>query len=213
MGAGMSGFLRISAFLALILAVAGCATSPSSPVQSRSNIESPDLAAAIDPPAIAALDQQEVADLARSILALSPLVDPEEAARAAALSYSHTAALKVQYQITDPPLIHNAKVNSGARPRGLCWHWAEDMEKRLLAENFRTLDLHRAIANHDNIRIDHSTAIISAKGATMFDGVVIDPWRKGGTLTWMAVTEDRRYKWRPQAEVLEFYRQRDAKKS
>ena len=210
----MRTFLRICLLGPLIALVAGCASTPTEPVQSRANVDVANLTAPVDPPAIASLaDQGEVADLARTLLALSPTVDPEEAARAAAIAYTHTAELKVLYQITDPPLLHNAKVNSGARPRGLCWHWAEDMQKRFLAENFQTLDVHRAIANHDNIRIDHSTALLSAKGATMFDSVVIDPWRKGGTLVWMPVNEDKRYEWRPQAEVLEFYKARDAKKS
>ena len=155
--------------------------------------------------------QTDVLALARLIASLSPAVDPEEAARAAEISYSYTAQLRDEYEITDPPLVHNFKVNQGLKPRGLCWHWAEDMEKRLKAENFRTLDVHRAIANHDNIRIDHSTAILSAAGATMFDGVVVDPWRKGGRLSWMLVRDDERYRWRPQAEVLAFYRERDSR--
>ena len=82
--------------------------------------------------------------------ALATDIDPDEADRAARIAYSHTAQLAQEYQITDPPLIHNAKVNKGLRPRGLCWHWAEDIERRLLQENFQTLTLHRAIANADN---------------------------------------------------------------
>ena len=78
----------------------------------------------------------------------------------------------------------------------------------LQEEGFVTLDLHRAIANHDNIRVDHSTAIISAKGAEMFEGIVLDPWRKGGTLTWVPVLEDERYRWAPRAEVLKIYAER-----
>jgi hypothetical protein len=191
--------------------LAACGAAPNSTaVQSRAQIDAPDLVAFDDPPAFEALaGQPEVLALARTIAGLSPSVDPAEAARAAALSYSHTAALALEYEITDPPLLHNFKVNRGIKPRGLCWHWAEDMETRLKAENFQTLDLHRAIANHDNSRIDHSTAIISAKGDTMFDGVVVDPWRKGGTLTWVKVLEDKRYRWRPRAEVLAYYAARD----
>jgi len=123
---------------------------------------------------------RNVAALTAGILALSDQIDPEEAARAARIAYAHTAELKVQYQITDGPLAHNIKVNNGTKPRGLCWHWAEDMEKRLKAENFQTLQLHRAIANYDNWRLEHSTAIISLRGASMYQGMVLDPWRKGG---------------------------------
>jgi hypothetical protein len=144
----------------------------------------------------------EVAALEQAILALGPGVDPEEAARAARIAYDHTDVLVQQYQITDPPLIHNMKVNAGLRPRGLCWHWAEDIENRLAAENFTTLDMHRAIANADvAFRIDHSTAIISAKGDDMYDGLVLDPWRTGGEMVW-APTRDDKYPWKPQQQVL-----------
>lgn len=151
--------------------------------------------------------------LEQNILALGEGIDPAEAARAAQIAYDHTRELAARYQITDPPLVHNSKVNMGLRPRGLCWHWAEDMEKRLVAENFQTLDLHRAIANADNpFRISHSTAIVSRKGDDMFAGMVLDPWRLGGVLTWVKTVEDDKYNWRPQAEVHQLLRSRLAAK-
>lgn len=150
----------------------------------------------------------DVQRLATQIQSLGPEVDPEEANRAARLAYSYTAQLAQEYEITDPPLIHNAKVNKGLRPRGLCWHWAEDIERRLKQEQFETLTLHRAIANADNpFRIDHSTAIISRKGDSMYDGVVLDPWRYGGVLYWSPLPDDTRYDWVPREVVLEKRRQ------
>lgn len=144
----------------------------------------------------------EVAALREMILAMGPEVDPVEAQRAAEVSFSHTRELAIQYQITDPPLIHNTKVNIGLRPRGLCWHWAEDMEKRLDSEGFATLEMHRAIAEGRGVRIDHSTAIISAKGDPYTAGVVLDPWREGGTLYYAPVVEDTRYFWEAREVVL-----------
>lgn len=150
----------------------------------------------------------DVQRLATEIQRLGPDVDPQEAQRAASIAYAYTAQLAQEYQITDPPLIHNTKVNRGTRPRGLCWHWAEDIERRLKQENFRTLTLHRAIANADNpFRIDHSTAIISSSGETMYEGVVLDPWRYGGVLFWSPLAEDTRYDWVPREVVLRKRRQ------
>jgi hypothetical protein len=144
----------------------------------------------------------DVAQLRQAIAAMGPGVDPEEAARAAEIAYAHTHRLAQEYQITDPPLVHNTKVNMGIKPRGLCWHWAEDMETRLAAERFETLSLHRAIANADNpYRIDHSTVIVSAAGDGMYDGIVLDPWRKGGRLTWAPTRADTDYNWLPQVEA------------
>ncbi|MEO1153486.1 MAG: hypothetical protein AAFX59_06355 [Pseudomonadota bacterium] len=157
---------------------------------------------------------QDIVELTRAFQALGPEVDPEEAARAARIAYEHTYTLALQYQITDPPLIHNTKVNMGLKPRGLCWHWAEDIETRLAQENFQTLDLHRAIANHDKpLRIEHSTTIVSRRGDGMYDGIVVDPWRLGGVLTWVHTDEDADYDWVARDEVFAYKRAREARRT
>ena len=145
---------------------------------------------------------QQISELAAQIRSLGPEVDPAEAMRAARVTYEYTYQLAQEYQITDGPLIHNTKVNMGKRPRGLCWHWAQDIETRLKAENFKTLDMHRAIANSFNIRLEHSTAIISRKGDPFQQGIVLDPWRKGGVLFWAPTLDDKRYKWMAREEVI-----------
>ncbi len=154
----------------------------------------------------------DAADLARAIRSLDTHIDPAEAERAAQIAYFYPLQLAREYEVTDPPLLHNTKVNMGLRPRGLCWHWAEDMERRLKQEGFETLVIHRAIANSDVLlRIDHSTAIVAAKGDGMYDGIVLDPWRKGaGRLTWMRTLEDDQYEWKPRQEVLATKRARHA---
>lgn len=168
--------------LMAILIIAGCAKAPTG-----------------GPPQAS---QTQINELARSIQALGPDIDPEEAARAANIAYNYPLQLAREYRITDAPLIHNIKVNRGLRPRGLCWHWAQDMETRLAAEQFQTLDLHRAIGNSEvALRIDHSTVIISAKGDGMNDGLVLDPWRYGGRLFWGKPLADTKYEWIARAEV------------
>ena len=144
----------------------------------------------------------EVMRLERQILAMRDDVDADEARRAAEIAFRHTRELAIQYEITDPPLIHNTKVNIGLKPRGLCWHWAEDMEKRLDAEGFETLEMNRAIAEGRGVRIDHSTAIINARGEDYTKGVVLDPWRNGGVLFFAPVAEDTRYFWEAREVVL-----------
>jgi hypothetical protein len=181
---------KLACFLSLIavMGLAGCATPPEGSASGG---------------------PENVVELTRAIASLGPGVDPEEAARAASIAYSYTRQLAAEYEITDPPLVHNMKVNAGIKPRGLCWHWAEDMQNRLNAEGFKTLDVHRAIANADNpFLIDHSTALISAAGDTMFEAIVLDPWRYGGVLFWSPTLEDERYTWVPQAEVHQWIRAR-----
>lgn len=153
--------------------------------------------------------ESETQSLTKAFMAMDPAVDPEEAARAARIAYDYPLHLRQQYRVTDPPLIHNAKVNAGTRPRGLCWHWADDMQARFQAEGFQTLDLHRAIANSDNMLIDHSTVIVSAKGEDWDEGIVTDPWRYGGRLFWSPTLEDTRYRWIPRQQVFEDRRRRE----
>lgn len=147
--------------------------------------------------------QEDVAGLTQALLALSPDVDATEAAQAAQWAFRQTQELAQAYEITDAPLVHNAKVNAGLKPRGLCYHWAEDMEAAFKAQSFETLDVTRAIANSENrLLIDHSTSVIIAKGAQMSEGIIIDPWRWGGRLFWSPVRADTRYDWIPRLDVL-----------
>ena len=153
----------------------------------------------------------EVARLARGIAALSGEIDPQEARRAADIAINYPMVLRARYQVEDRALIHNMKVNAGRKPRGLCWHWAQDLQDRLAREGFQTLTLHRAIANaHTRLLIDHSTVIISARGDTMEQGMVLDPWRFGGVLYWAPTREDEKYDWVPRQEVFAMKRARSA---
>ena len=145
--------------------------------------------------------EERILELAESIQALGAEVDPEEAARAARISYEHAYFLAIDYQITDPALVHNVKVNLGLRPRGLCKHWAEDMERRLKSENFETLTIHRAIGAL--VGVDHSTTIISKRGDDLHKGIVVDPWRDGGRLTWIHTADDMVWGWVPRFEALD----------
>ncbi|MGR3615341.1 MAG: hypothetical protein ACU0BB_04805 [Paracoccaceae bacterium] len=154
-------------------------------------------------PQIETVSQNDIDGLTAHLMSLGPNVDPKEARRAATVAYTYPPQLAKEYGITDPPLIHNGKVNQGLRPRGICVHWAEDMEARLQQEHFKTLQVHRAIADPVNqLRIDHSSAVITAKGDGMYDGLILDPWRTGGSLHWAPVREDTKYNWAPRQQVL-----------
>jgi len=147
--------------------------------------------------------EDEIAELAQAIAGLRDDVQGDEATRAARIAFTYAAQLAEQYEIEDGPITHNRKVNRGEKPRGLCWHWAEDMEARLDLEGFASLEMERAIANGQSpILLAHSTAVIVPKGAPMEAGIVLDPWRYGGQLFWDTVAGDTRYRWRPREVVL-----------
>lgn len=148
-------------------------------------------------------EQGGVAALSAEILRLAPGIDPQEARRAAEISYSYSQRLKREWRVTDPPLTHNNKVHRGEREKGLCNDWAQAMTRRLNAEGFRTLQIHWATSPPKPLRIIHHSAVISASGDAMHEGIILDPWRYGGDLYWARVAEDTRYNWRPRSEVRE----------
>jgi len=155
--------------------------------------------------ASAARHAEHIANLTQALIALDPAaVDPAEAARAARVVYTYVDQLIIEYEIEDSPLVHNTKVNFGQKPRGLCWHWAHDLDSRLQMERFRTLEIHRAIANYNNIRLEHSTTLLGPKGGTMMEAMVLDPWREGGELVWKIAREDTRYNWTARDEVFAY---------
>ena len=157
------------------------------------------------------IEQQRIDELQQAILSLGEDIDRDEARRAATIAIEYPLELAQAYEITDSPLMHNMLVNLGIKPRGLCIDWTWDLITRLREERFRSLELHWGIANYGRMfLIEHSTAIISARGQTLRQGLVLDPWRNGGNLFWSKTDEDPSYQWHPQAEILADKRERKA---
>lgn len=142
----------------------------------------------------------QVARLETAIMGLGPDVDPQEAARAAHVAFAYTDQLVQEYEIVDPPLVHNTKVNMGLKPRGLCYHWARDIHTRMAQERFSTLAFTQTVANADNpILLEHTSAVIMARGDDYMDGLVLDPWRTGGQMHFQPVRGDK-YDWKLRAD-------------
>lgn len=141
-----------------------------------------------------------IAELETAIAALHPSVSPREARAVAEVAIEYPLQLAREYELTTPPLWHNTLVNLGIKPRGLCIDWTRDLLVRLQTLRLRTLQLHWGVANYDAVfRIEHSTAIVSARRQPLERGIVLDPWRHSGQLFWARVTEDPAYRWRPLA--------------
>ncbi len=155
------------------------------------------------------VEQQRIAELNLAIRSLSDDIDPHEASLAARIAIEYTQQLAQEYEISGSPITHNFLVNVGAKPRGLCVDWTSDLLARLQQERFYSLQLHWGIANYENaFRLEHSTVIISARGDSLDQGLVLDPWRQGGQLFWAPTLQDPAYRWHPQAEIHALKRQR-----
>jgi hypothetical protein len=163
----------------------------------------PEGGTALVPPAPSPAEQQaQVAAVTVALRGLSPSVSPAEAARAAHVAVTQPLVWAREWRVVDPPLAHNVKVVHGIREKGVCQDWADAMEIALTAERFRTLQLHRAIANARNILLEHATVIVTARGQPMEQGIILDPWRIGqGRLYFGPVLQDDRYVWESREAV------------
>ena len=139
---------------------------------------------------------QKIASVSEALASLGPSVDRSEAARAARVAVTAPLDWARDWQVVDPPLIHNFKVVNGLREKGVCQDFADAMHMALRAEGLQTLQIHRAIANVRNLRLEHATVILTARGQPMEQGVVLDPWRLGQGQLWFGrVAEDDRFQW------------------
>lgn len=131
--------------------------------------------------------------LAAVLQALDPAVDVHDAALLATVAVQTSSELAVSYRVRPPAWLHNIFVNSGWRSRGLCYHWAEDLQARLAQGNFSTLEVHRVIARRGTRR-EHSGIAVTARGQDIAHGVVLDAWRECGRLVWAPLAADK-YPW------------------
>ncbi|MFZ5963788.1 lipoprotein [Thalassococcus sp. BH17M4-6] len=158
----------------------------------------PDPAAASDPDA----REAQIAEVTKALMALGPGVNPKEASRAARIAVEMPLQWAKDWNVVDAPLVHNFKVIHGLREKGLCRHWADALQRAMAAEGFRTLALHRAIANAHTVSLEHATLILSARGQGWEDGLILDPWRIGQGRLWFGrLADDTRYTWESAATV------------
>ncbi len=181
--------VRLCLAIAMLLVLSSCAiTAPSLEL----------------PPAV---ESRRLNQLDQSIQALGTDINPAESKRAANIAIQYSRTLAQEYDLIGSPLFHNLMVQIGLRKRGLCIDWTTDLMARLRQENFRSLELHRAIANYETLfQFEHSSVIVSARGSSIEQGLVLDPWRNSGQLFWAPTLLDKGYRWKPRAEVLKLKR-------
>ena len=135
-----------------------------------------------------------VEQLKQALVALSATVDKTEALLAAETAVRESAVLAETYQLVRPAVAHNLLVVLGLRQRGLCYHWTEDLMKRLQALDLKSFQLHWGVAYRGSDLSEHNCVVITARGQNFFKGIVLDPWRNSGNLFWALVVKDS-YPW------------------
>jgi hypothetical protein len=167
----------LAALLAALL-LGGCAAGHSSLLRDEAQIGS------------------KAAALQGSLRKLGENTDPAEARQVAETAVISSLRLAEDYRVAPPARWHNLLIQMGFRDRGLCFHWTEDLMKRLQALNLQTYQLHWGVANKGSELREHNSVVITGLNQPFNEGLVLDPWRNSGDLYWAKVGQDS-YPWRP----------------
>jgi hypothetical protein len=139
-----------------------------------------------------ARDERSIKDLAKALTKLAPDVDAAEAEQISATAHTTARRLARDYHVVLNPEFQAFLVNVGARKRGWCGHWAQDIGTRLKELKLRTLVLHWGVA-YDRTSSENNCLVITARNQPFKDGIILDGWRRAGRLFWCPVIKDDEY--------------------
>lgn len=128
------------------------------------------------------------------LVGLSPSVDPEEARRVVALTYTTGRELAKKWKMGSSPTIHSFLINIGAKKAGYCHHFATELMLRLDDLNLKTLEQHWGESDAGT-QTEHNLIVITAKGQPFEQGIMLDNWRRSGRLLWGPLDGDPDHKW------------------
>ena len=186
----MKSRLRYIPALCLLIVVSGCA---------KANVYYPGNGSfnttTSGTQADAQIYREKVKQLETVLVALSETVDKTEALMVAETAVRESAVLAEEYQLVRPAVAHNLLIALGLKDRGLCYHWTEDLMKRLQALDLKSFQLYWGVAHRGSELREHNCVVVTARGQSFFKGIVLDPWRNSGNLFWARVTKDD-YPWK-----------------
>jgi hypothetical protein len=181
----MSGFYRAAITIFILLPFWGCAglQQPAQPLPAQNE-------------AAEIIDSKRVLALQKDLEALDVNVNGEEARSLAETVVRSSERLAREYRVVRPPLLHNILVNLRLKNRGLCHHWADDIMKDIRAHDFENYQFQFAVANRGRLFREHTSIVVTTKGQSFEEGIVLDAWRKSGKVFWIKVSDDS-YRWSP----------------
>jgi len=141
---------------------------------------------------VSAKDERSIRDLAKALTKLGPDVDPKEAELISLTAHTTARKLAKDYHVVLNPEFQAFLVNVGARKRGWCGHWTQDIGTRLKELKPKTLVLHWGVA-YDHTSSENNCLVITARNQPFQDGIILDGWRRAGRLFWCPVVKDDEY--------------------
>lgn len=139
-----------------------------------------------------AKDERSIRNLSKALAGLSSDVDPKEAELVSITAHTTARKLARDYHVVLNPEFQAFLVNVGARKRGWCGHWAQDIGTQLKELKLRTLVIHWGVA-YDHTSSENNCLVVTARNQPFTDGIILDGWRRAGRLFWCPVVKDDEY--------------------
>ncbi|MBT8044731.1 MAG: hypothetical protein KJO79_07250 [Verrucomicrobiae bacterium] len=152
------------------------------------------LTACVDPGS-PAFRRNQAQKLSRDLQRLASTVSVSEANKMAITAVEQSAGLSELYKPAHVAWFNNWLVNRGLRDRGLCYQWRNDLFPPLFRLEAKTLDLHLATSRRGTV-FEHNAIVVTANNQAFEDGIILDPWRRGGKLWWGSFDQDKRRPWK-----------------
>jgi len=137
-----------------------------------------------------------IIQLSKLLCSLDKNIPQEEAMHLSQDIFHETQKLTKEFELTSPPLFHNTLVNIGIREKGLCYHWSDALYAHFLQKKYPHFEFHLVGANIGEYFLEHNALVVVAKGGSIQNGILIDPWRDSGKLYFIKIDEDKKYQWK-----------------
>jgi hypothetical protein len=135
------------------------------------------------------------------LVGLSPNVNPEEARRVTYIAYTTGRELAREWRMGPSPTVHSFLINIGMRKAGYCYQFATELLKRLDAQKLRTFELHWAESDAGT-DTEHNVIVVTARGQSFAQGIMLDNWRHSGHLLWGPLNGDPSHTWQENRDAL-----------
>ncbi|MCF6205417.1 MAG: hypothetical protein L3J47_00795 [Sulfurovum sp.] len=134
--------------------------------------------------------------LAHLLAGLDRNIPQPEAEALAADIVRETDRLERVFDRSTLPWFHNFMVTVGIKKQGLCYHYSDGLYRYLKTRHYPHFTFHLAGAHIGEYWREHNALVILPRRKIPFgEGIVIDPWRKQGSVFVSKVKDDPNYRW------------------
>ena len=142
------------------------------------------------------ISQSKVEELAVLLESLDSSISSKEAKSLSNEIFQEVTKLKKKFNLTSQAQFNNFLINAGVKEKGLCYDWSDALYLHFSKKQYASFEFHLLVAHKGKYFYEHNTLVVVAKGGSVLEGIVIDPWRNPDKLYFSKVRKDEKYEWR-----------------